>query len=486
MEKYLQGVNYEILQSVDNGKITGIEYDSKKIKNGNIFVALEGAIVDGHNYIQDAIENGAKTIFISKKVELLEGITYVFIKELRKNLGIIATNFFNAPQEKLKIIGVTGTNGKTTTTYLLEAILGADKIARIGTVEYKIGDEVIEAPNTTPESLDIVKICKKAVEKNLEYLVMEVSSHALSMGRVDMLKFDAVSFTNLTVEHLDYHKDMENYFLAKRKLFTMLKKGCESNLSINIDDEFGERLYKEFGGISYSLGKKADLEGKILEFHTDGQLVEIKDNNGIKQVKVPLLGRFNLYNILGVIGIAKKLLISDERIYSALMKTKGAIGRFELVNCGQDYTVVVDYAHTGDALENILSSINELKKRRIITIFGCGGDRDATKRPIMGAIAQKNSDVVILTSDNPRTENPQKIIDDVLSGMDIEKCIVEVDREKAIMKGIEIVEKDDIVLIAGKGHETYQIIGHNKVHFDDKEIVRREIVRKRNWKGVKC
>lgn len=478
MEKLLLGLEYEILQrGKESIEYNGMEYDSRKIKEGDIFVALEGAVADGHKYIKQAIENGAKGVLVSKKVELEFPVEYILVKDLRKNLGKIASNFYDYPQKKLKIVGITGTNGKTTSTYLLESILGEEKVARIGTVEYKIGDEVIEAPNTTPESLDIVKMCKKAVEKGLEYLVMEVSSHALSLGRVDMLEFDVASFTNLTLDHLDYHESMENYFQAKRKLFTMLKDSKKN--SINIDDSYGEKIYKEFGGYSYSLTKPADLVGEIVEFHSDGQLVKIDIQGEVFEEKLAILGRYNLYNVLGVIGVALQLGIDKRVILERLENVKGAPGRFELVNCGQDYIVVVDYAHTGDALENILKSINELKKGRVITVFGCGGDRDPSKRPIMGEIAQRLSDIAILTSDNPRTENPHSIIEDVKKGMSGDNYLVEEDREHAIMKAIEIAEKDDIILIAGKGHETYQILGREKIHFDDREIVRREIVKRK-------
>ena len=436
MEELLLGLDYEILQKGKTEiEFKGMEYDSRKIKDGDIFVALEGSISDGHKYIKQAIENGAKGVLVSKKVEPEFPVEYILVKDLRKNLGKIASNFYGYPQKKLKIIGITGTNGKTTSTYLLESILGKEKVARIGTVEYKIGDEVIEAPNTTPESLDIVKMCKKAVEKGLEYLVMEVSSHALSLGRVDMLEFDVASFTNLTLDHLDYHENMDNYFQAKRKLFTMLKDSKKS--SINIDDIYGDRLYKEFGGYSYSLTKSADLTGEIVEFHSDGQFVRLNLMGEMFEEKLAILGRYNLYNVLG------------------------------------------DYAHTGDALENILKSINELKKGRVITVFGCGGDRDATKRPIMGEIAQRLSDIAILTSDNPRTENPHLIIEDVKKGMNGDHYLVEEDREQAIVKAIEIAQKNDIILIAGKGHETYQILGRKKIHFDDREIARREIVKRK-------
>ncbi len=482
MEEFLSGLEYKILQKgKEDIKYTGMEYDSRKIEAGNIFVALEGAVVDGHKFIKNAVENGAKAILVSKEVPLEFPVEYILVKDLRKNLGKIASEFYNYPQKKLKIIGITGTNGKTTSTYLLESILGEEKVARIGTVEYKIGDEVIEAQNTTPESLDIVKICKKAVDKGLEYLVMEVSSHALALGRVSMLEFDVASFTNLTLDHLDYHESMQNYFEAKRKLFTMLK--VKENSVINIDDPYGEKLYKEFGGYSYSLkNESANLKGKILEFHSDGQLVELELLDRKYTVKLAILGRYNLYNVLGVIGMALLLGKEADEVVSGLKELKGAPGRFELINCGQDYIVVVDYAHTGDALENILQSINELKKGRVITVFGCGGDRDPSKRPIMGKIAQRLSDIAILTSDNPRTEDPHKIIEDVLKGMDGNNYLVEENRELAIVKAIEIAKTNDIILIAGKGHEAYQILGRKKIHFDDREIARREIV-KRKMRG---
>lgn len=479
MENLLKGLEYKILQKGRDENFTGIEYDSRKIKDGNIFVALEGAVVDGHDYIDKAIELGAKCIIVSKEVQYKEGITYILIHDLRKKLGIIGSNFYSWPQKKLEIIGVTGTNGKTTSTYLLESILGSENVARIGTIEYKVGNEIIEAPNTTPESLDIVKICKKAVDKGIKYLVMEVSSHALEFGRVAMLDFDVTSFTNLTPEHLDYHKNMENYYLAKRKLFTKLKEDCKDNSVINIDDEWGEKLYNEFGGYSYSVKKNSNIQGKILEFHSDGQLVEININGEIERIKLAILGRYNLYNVLGVVGIALKLGIEKKVIFDRIKDLKGAPGRFELISCKQDFIAVVDYAHTGDALTNILENINELKKARVITVFGCGGDRDSSKRPVMGEIATRLSDIAILTSDNPRTENPVQIINDVLEGMKTDNYIVEMDREKAIMKAVELAEPNDIILVAGKGHETYQILGRKKIHFDDREILRREMVRKR-------
>lgn len=483
MNKILAGLKYRVLKEKNENQVyTGIEYDSRKIKEGNIFVALEGAVVDGHNYIEQAVKNGATCILVSKEVETKFPVEYILVEDLRKNLGIVASKFYDYPQKNLKIIGITGTNGKTTTTYLLESILGSENVSRIGTVEYKIGDEIIEAPNTTPESLDIVKMCKKSVEKGIKYMIMEVSSHALALGRVDMLEFDVTMFTNLTLDHLDFHKDMEDYFQAKRKLFTMMKKDCENNCVINIDDLYGKRLSFDFGGIAYGMYNEGRAKGKILEFHGDGQEVEIKIDSFTSKMKLSILGRYNMYNVLGAISVAVLLGIDIETIIEKIKGAKGAPGRYELVNCGQDFGVIVDYCHTGDALENILKSINELKRGRVITVFGCGGDRDASKRPIMGGIAENLSDLAIVTSDNPRTEEPQKIIDDILVGMKKDNHIVILDRDEAISKAIELAEKNDIILLAGKGHETYQILGRKKIHFDDREIARREIIRKKQEK----
>lgn len=458
MEKIFEGIEHKVLRKIEkNIKYKDLEYDSRKIKSGDIFVALKGATVDGHKFIDKAVENGAVAVIVSENIELKHSIDYIFVENLREYLGIIASNFYGHPEKKLKIVGVTGTNGKTTSTYLIEEMLGSNKVARIGTVEYKVGDEIIEAPNTTPESLDIIKICKKAVEKNLEYLIMEVSSHGLTSGRVEMLEFDVAMFTNLTPEHLDYHKDMEDYFLAKRRLFLKLKD--KKNGVINIDDSYGRRLFEEFGGVPYSLKEKIDLGMDLIE-----------------KIKPNLLGKFNMYNLLGAIGVARILGKKEEEIESIVRSLKGAPGRFEPVYAGQEFKIIVDYAHTGDALENILQGVSELKKDgKIITVFGCGGDRDRVKRPVMAKVAEKYSDHVIVTSDNPRTEDPKTIIEEIVKGFETNKYEVEEDRALAIKKAVKMANKSDIILIAGKGHETYQILGKEKIHFDDREIAREAV-----------
>lgn len=460
-------------------KYKDLHYDSRKITPGDVFVALEGDVVDGHDYIDIAIKNGATGVLISKKVEKKEGIEYYLIENLRKRLGEIASKFYDYPQNKLKIIGITGTNGKTTTTYLLESILGSEKVSRIGTVEYKIGKEIIEAPNTTPESLDIIKMCKSSVERGMEYLVMEVSSHALMLGRVEMLKFDVAIFSNLTPEHLDFHKSMEEYFNAKRELFLKLKE--DGVAVINIDDQYGKKYFQEFKGISYGIDS-GELQGKYEAGKIDEIAVFYEDKK-VEKIKINLLGKYNLYNLLSAIGGALALGKDFFSVVEKIKNIKTAPGRFETIDCKQDFLALVDYAHTEDALENLLKTVEEIKTSKVITVFGCGGDRDKTKRPKMARVAERYSDIAILTADNPRTEKVEDIISDSLKGFTKENHIVEIDREEAIKKAIDLACKNDIVVVVGKGHETYQIIGKTKFHFDDKEILCREIIKKMEGKN---
>lgn len=467
-----------------------MEYDSRKIEKNGVFVALKGAVVDGHEYIERAISLGATAVIHSDPVEKISGIDYYQVDNLRANLGKIASEFYGYPQDKLKIVGITGTNGKTTVSYLVETILGSENLARIGTIEYKIGDEIIEAPNTTPESLDLIKFCLKAVEKNIEYLIMEVSSHALMLGRVNMLKLDVAAFTNLTPEHLDFHKTMEEYYEAKEKIFSLLKENGKS--VINVDDTYGKEYYNSFKGISYGIDN-GDLRGEYfgdknsVKFSYNkkdrerSEVVRERNENVIGKKesirKIKLMGRYNLYNILTALGIGIALGIDWETLMDRVEKMEGAPGRFELVDCGQDFLAVVDYAHTEDALENLLKTVEELGSHDIITIFGCGGDRDTGKRPKMAKVAENYSNTVIVTADNPRTESLDTIMKDIMTGFKYpEKVIVEYDRDEAIRKAVQKAKKNSIIVVAGKGHETYQIIGREKIHFDDREYLRKEII----------
>lgn len=481
-------IEHTIINEGLSCEYSGIEYDSRKVAQGTIFAALEGAKADGHDFIDKALQLGAKMIIVSKDVELSDKtIAVVKVKDLRQHLGIIASNFYRWPQNELKIIGVTGTKGKTTSTYLMENVLGSDITARIGTIEYKIGDEITEANNTTPESLDVVKICRRAVDKGMKNLVMEVSSHALDMGRVEMLTFDAVVFNNLTQDHLDYHKTMENYFKTKIKIFNKLK--YKSNGIINVDDEWIKTIkgsYPEF--LTFSQEGAGDINGKIIDITNSGMDIGILFMGKNYKCHTNLVGKFNLYNIMAAFGVGIRLGLNPDEIIEKIKGFGKVPGRFELVNEGQDFMVVVDYAHTDASLENVLSTLEGMKKGRILTVFGAGGDRDRTKRPKMARAAAKYSDYVIITSDNPRTENPENILAEVEAGLieirhPKDKYNIIENRKAAIIEAVNIAQKNDIVLIAGKGHENYQIIGTVKHHFDDREEAAAAI---KNKAGAKC
>lgn len=471
------GVNYEIINKGKEFYINDIHYDSRKITENDVFCALIGAVVDGHDYIEKALEMGAKLIIVEKKdIEITnKDITYVYVGNLRKKLGIIASNFFKWPQNKIKILGITGTNGKTTSSYILDNML--EKTSRIGTIGYKILDEEIEAPNTTPESLDLIKLIDKSVKKGVEYFIMEVSSHALEIGRVDMLKFDSVIFTNLTQDHLDYHKTMESYFDAKFKLFSMLRD--KNGASVNIDDPYGKRIHDSNKNYkSYSLLGNSDLKGEIKEYTNNGMKAVLTYKEKEYEFTTKLVGDYNLYNILGCMGMLLNLGFTIDEVISRIKNVDYVPGRFELVDKGQDFRVIVDYAHTDNGLENILETVRKITGNRVITIFGAGGDRDNAKRPKMAKAAAKYSDYLIVTSDNPRTEDPEKIIRDVENGLKEinfpkEKYTVIINREEAIKFGVEMSKSKDSLLIAGKGHEDYQILGREKIHFDDREMARK-------------
>lgn len=485
MYTIFKNIKYEELYKGKEIEIKGIEYDSRKIKENYMFVAMIGAVVDGHNYIEKAIENGAKVIIVEKKVDYTqyknyENITFIYIENIRKYLGLIASNYYNFPQNKIKIIGITGTNGKTTSSYILENIL--EKTARIGTTGNRILDEEFETANTTPESLELIKLINKSVEKNVDYFIMEVSSHALEIGRVEMLNFESAIFTNLTQDHLDFHKTMENYFNAKKKIFSMLTNSGKG--IINIDDEYGKKIYLENNKEKYLTisikNKEAHLYGEILEYTNDGMQIKLINNINKKEYifNVNLVGEYNLYNILGCVGSCIELGIEVDFIIKKLEKMPSVPGRFETIKNDKNARIVVDFAHTDDGLTNVGKTLKSITKNKIITIFGAGGDRDNKKRPKMAKAASDFSDFIILTSDNPRTENPKQILFEIEEGLieinyPKEKYVIIEDREEAIKYGVNMIQEGDSLLIAGKGHETYQIIGKEKIHFDDREIVKK-------------
>ena len=468
IEEIFKGLDYVVLRNGENKEFKEMDYDSRNISKNDVFVALVGSVVDGHNFIDKAINQGSSMIIVERDdIDYPEGINIVYVKNLREKLGKIASNFYGYPQDKLKIVGVTGTNGKTTSTYILESIL--TNSARIGTTGYRILDEEYPAKNTTPESLDLIKLMKKSVEKGVEYFLMEVSSHALAIGRVNMLRFDSAIFTNLTQDHLDFHKTMENYYQAKASIVNLMKDG--SKLIVNKDDKYCRRL--EDKSYTFSIKEDADIKGEILEYTLKGMRVKIIKGDKEYEIVTKLMGEYNLSNILGVVLCCLNLGMDLDEVISKLETVKSIAGRFEIIENDKDVMVVVDYAHTPDGLENILKTLNIMKKNRVITVFGAGGDRDNTKRPIMADVASRFSDVVYITSDNPRCEDPEKILDDVEKGIhDVEYYRI-VDREEAIKKAIQMLQKNDILLIAGKGHEDYQIIGREKIHFDDREIAKK-------------
>ena len=484
MYKIFEGINYEVLNKGAEFEIEGIEFDSRNIKNNYVFVAMTGSLVDGHNYIDTAIEKGAKMIIVEKKdIKLEEDITYVYVENIRKNLGIIASNYYNWPQNKIKIIGVTGTNGKTTSTYILENIL--ENTSRIGTTGHRILDVNKETTNTTPESIDLIKLLDESVKKGVEYFIMEVSSHALEIGRVEMLKFDSAIYTNLTQDHLDFHETMENYFQAKNKIFSKLRDDSSSAI-VNADDFYGIRILQENKSrknnfMSYSITDKAsDIYGEVLEYNNFGMKIKIVYENKEYRFNSKLVGNYNLSNILSCVGVLVKLGIEMNDIIEKIQKIESVPGRFQLIENDKRIRVVVDFAHTEDGLINVLQTLKEMTKNKVITIFGAGGDRDKAKRKKMGIAATKYSDYIIITSDNPRNENPIDIINEIESGLKEvnfpkEKYETIVDREQAIARGIELSRENDSVLIAGKGHEKYQIIGDEKLHFDDCEIANKYI-----------
>lgn len=418
--------------------------DSRNVKKGDTFVAIKGFAVDGHDYALKAQENGAIEIVAEHEIA---GITVPIriVQNSRKEAARLAAEYYNNPTKSLKLIGITGTNGKTTTTYMVKHILESigKKVGLIGTNQNMIGQEVLHTERTTPESIELQELFAKMRDEGCEYVVMEVSSHALSLDRVASSQFEVAAFTNLTQDHLDFHKDMQDYFEAKCLLFPMAKKAV-----INEDDEWGKKIV----GDNLSFVNKEMVRDSLAENHK-------------------IVGEFNLSNAAVAYGICKALGMDESAVKKGLEAFQGVKGRMEVVY-NKDFQVIIDYAHTPDGLENILKSANEFKKGRLVALFGCGGDRDPIKRPIMGGIAEKFADFCIVTSDNPRTENPGKIIEYILQGMNDEsKRIVIENRLEAIKWGFNNAKKGDVLILAGKGHEDYQIIGKEKFHFDEHEII---------------
>jgi UDP-N-acetylmuramyl-tripeptide synthetase len=468
-------------------QITNIVASSRDVIDGSLFICIQGFIADGHNFIRQAVEKGAKAVLIDKDVLVPSEIVSIKVASTRQVMGKIASAFYEFPSKHLKMIGITGTNGKTTITYLIEAILDTAgySIARLSTTQYKIGKELIHAAHTTPDSIELQQLLKKAIDSKCSHLVMEVSSHALSLDRIEGCEFDTTVFTNLTIDHLDFHQTQEEYLYAKTRLFASLGKESDKGLPklalVNMDSPFAERI------IETIQPEYVHVRGYGIEKQTDicAHKIEITQNyatflyQGVR-FKLNLLGRHNVYNALAAIGVGESEGVELERISQALESVDSISGRFERIRCGQPFMVIVDYAHSPDALQNVLLTCKQLSPKRIITVFGCGGDRDRIKRPQMGMISGELSDETILTNDNPRTELPEDILEEIEVGIrqiSISYKIIP-DRREAVFYAIDSAKQGDLVLIAGKGHEDYQIMGDKTIHFDDREVAREALKEK--------
>ena len=459
-----------ITSDFDNTEIKGLTCDSRAVGEGFAFVCINGNSFDGHNFPKEALQKGAAVVITERNLGLAREIT---VEDTHAAYAIMSREFFGNPAKKLKLIGVTGTNGKTSITYMLKAILEAagHKTGIIGTIQNMIGDEVLPSANTTPDAYNLNLLFSKMLAAGCEYAIMEVSSHALDQKRVYGIEFEVAAFTNLTQDHLDYHVTMDNYLEAKKKLFTMCKTAV-----INLDDAYADRIIEDFDGklVTYSAkSNESTYSAKYINLRSEGIEYQLVGFNLIQRMKIKSGGGFSVYNSMCAAACALELGFDLPLVSDALAAMNGVKGRAEIVPTGKDFTVIIDYAHTPDGLKNILSAFREIKKGRLVCLFGCGGDRDATKRPLMGKIAANMSDFVIVTSDNPRSEEPLKIIADITEGMKDTRTPYKVieNRIDAINYAVENAESDDIIILAGKGHEDYQILSTGKIHLDEREVV---------------
>ena len=475
LKSLLKGLDYEVIKGNEESKVQNIRYDNRKIEQGDAFVCVKGFKVDGHSFIGDAIKKGAKTLIVQEDVSVQEDITIIKVRDTRKALAIMSSNYFGNPKDKLKIIGITGTNGKTTSAFIIKSILekAGFMTGLIGTIANYIGNKKVDAVRTTPESYELHELFKNMVDAGVEYCVMEVSSHSLELDRVYGIQFEEGIFTNLTRDHLDFHKTFENYYNAKFKLFE------RSNHSIiNLDDPYGANIVKDIEerGLktkvsTFSIEKESDFKAFEIKSHSNGS--EFKVNlESIEEFSINIPGEYNIYNSLGCIICAYNLNIPMDKIKEGLSDVV-IPGRCELVAKEKNlpYSIIIDYAHTPDGLENILSTVKAFTKNRMISVFGCGGDRDKVKRPQMCKIGCELSDIAIITSDNPRSEEPMDIINDIVKPLNYDNFVIEVNRKEAIRKAMNMALEGDVIVIAGKGHETYQILKDETIHFDEREVV---------------
>jgi UDP-N-acetylmuramoyl-L-alanyl-D-glutamate--2,6-diaminopimelate ligase len=479
----LNGAGATLTSAAVDLEIRQVVCDSRKVQPMALFFALPGAKADGNAFVQEAVARGAVAIASegSAPATIPASIAWIRVQEARKALAVMAANFYRHPANVLQLVAVTGTNGKTTTACLVDAIIKASgaKTGLFGTIAYHtpVGD--YPAPNTTPESVDLQGFFGEIRDAGGKYAVLEASSHALVMDRLWGCRFAVAVFTNLTREHMDFHKTFEDYFDAKRRLFEGTGAGAPQVGVINADDEFGKRLIgMAKNTVTYGIESGADISTKKFQLTFDGLTFTAQTPNGKVRVKSSLVGRINVYNILAAIGAAEAVGLRKEAIETGIRDLESVSGRFQRIDLGQPFLVIVDYAHTDDALENLIRTARELNPRgRVITLFGCGGEKDRTKRPVMGEVTGQLSDLTILSSDNPRSEDPLKIISDIIVGLQKTggKYLIEPDREQAIRLAMEEARAADIVLLAGKGHENYQILADRTLEFDDREVARRAL-----------
>jgi UDP-N-acetylmuramoyl-L-alanyl-D-glutamate--2,6-diaminopimelate ligase len=485
----MNAVNLKTLISVlDQKETTGnididikeVAYHSREAGRGSLFVCVPGRVTDGHLFAAEAVAKGAAALVCSRWQPEL-AVPQVKVPDPRFALAQLSAKFYDYPSQKLDLVGITGTNGKTTTAYLTESVLRANgkKTGLVGTVECRIGEQSVRTERTTPEALDFQRILSQMVDASVEVAVSEVSSHAIDMKRVARCSFRVIAFTNLSQDHLDYHGTLENYFQTKWRLFTLASnQETPPAYVINCDDIYGQKIARSLCGdlISYGLDSSADVRAEDVRIGAEGTTLKISTPNGSFGTKLKLKGNFNVYNALSAVAIAVALGIPLGSIKTGLEKLQTVPGRFEIVSSGEDFSVIVDYAHTPDGLEKVLLAARELTRGRVITVFGCGGDRDRTKRPLMGSVAARLSDFTLITSDNPRSEDPPGIIEQIEAGFVQENagaryCKVE-NRREAIFQAVALVKKGDFVIIAGKGHETGQTFADRVIPFDDREVAR--------------
>lgn len=453
-------------------EISGVSYDSRKTEKGDMFVAIRGFEADGHKFIPKAVENGAAVILCEEKPSC--DIPYVLVSDSRYGLAIVSRDFFGDPASEMTMIGITGTSGKTSSSYLIKHMLESKldaKVGLIGTNGNMIGDEFLHTEHTTPESYELHKLFRHMADSGCTHVVMEVSSHSLTLERVAGIHFDVALYTNLSQDHLDFHGTMEEYAAAKRKLFSMCSLGC-----FNLDDAWADfmRAGASCRTMTFSTEKnEADLVAKDIRLTADGVRFASVSGDEISITKLGIPGMFSVYNALGTMSVGLALGLSLADCSDAMSSAKGVKGRLEIVPTGRDFSVVIDYSHKPDALEKVLKTLKPVTRGRLIALFGCGGDRDKLKRPIMGRIAADNADLVVVTSDNPRTEDPDEIIREIVAGMKDKRTPTKVicDRREAIAWAIDNAAPGDVLLLAGKGHEDYQVVGHEKHHMDEREIV---------------